>query len=120
MAAVHYHFGSKEDLLRAVMERRLVPLNRERLQRLDALRSSQGPGPAPLRLEPLLGALLGPAIRLGNEPGGERFMRLLGRLHSEPERAPALQDMFLEQFREVIARFVPSSHAPSRTCHGPS
>jgi len=28
IAAVHYHFGSKEDLLRAVFARRLEPVNR--------------------------------------------------------------------------------------------
>ena len=34
LAAVHYHFGSKQGLVRAVFSRRLAPLNEERLRRL--------------------------------------------------------------------------------------
>ena len=35
LAAVHYHFGSKQSLLEAVIARRLGPLNTERQARLD-------------------------------------------------------------------------------------
>ena len=35
LAAVHYHFGSKEALIKAVLERRIIPLNLERLRLLD-------------------------------------------------------------------------------------
>ena len=35
LAAIHYHFGSKESLLQAVLSRRLVPLNAERLALLE-------------------------------------------------------------------------------------
>ena len=38
LAAVHYHFGSKEGLVRAVFSRRLGPLNRERVERLASAR----------------------------------------------------------------------------------
>jgi AcrR family transcriptional regulator len=37
LAAVNYHFGSKEALLREVFRRRLEWLNRERLRALDEL-----------------------------------------------------------------------------------
>ena len=37
LAAVNYHFGSKQALLEAVIERRLIPLNHLRGQRLDAV-----------------------------------------------------------------------------------
>jgi AcrR family transcriptional regulator len=40
LAAVNYHFGSKEALLRAVMERRLIPLNQVRIERLTKVRDS--------------------------------------------------------------------------------
>ena len=32
LAAVHYHFGSKDRLLEAVLARRLLPLNAERIR----------------------------------------------------------------------------------------
>ena len=35
LAAVHYHFGSKLDLLRAVMGRHVAPVNADRLGRLE-------------------------------------------------------------------------------------
>ena len=37
LAAVNYHFGSKEELFQAVLTRRLDPMNRERLDLLTAL-----------------------------------------------------------------------------------
>jgi len=40
LAAVNYHFGSKEALLEAVFERRLVPLNRVRRQNLEVVRET--------------------------------------------------------------------------------
>src|SRR5512145_612481 len=37
LAAVNYHFGSKEELFQAVLTRRLDPMNRERIELLDKL-----------------------------------------------------------------------------------
>src|SRR6478736_3259068 len=37
LAAVNYHFGSKEELFQAVLTRRLDPMNQERIERLDRL-----------------------------------------------------------------------------------
>src|SRR5918996_5614170 len=54
VAAVNYHFGSKEELLRAVLSRIVEPVNRERL---ELLRRGGGGAPPP------------PPPR-GGEPGG--------------------------------------------------
>ena len=58
-------------------------------------------------LEALVRALLAPAFqRLVVDDGAVQFLRLAGRLHSEPhEQARAV---FLAQFGEVIRRFVPA------------
>src|SRR5215208_2869630 len=37
LAAVNYHFGSKEELFQAVLTRRLDPMNQERFALLDEL-----------------------------------------------------------------------------------
>src|SRR3954471_13629244 len=37
LAAVNYHFGSKEELFQAVLTRRLDPMNQERIELLEAL-----------------------------------------------------------------------------------
>ncbi|MGD8376776.1 MAG: TetR/AcrR family transcriptional regulator [Acidobacteriota bacterium] len=103
LAAVHYHFGSKEALLEAVLARRLEPINRQRLEGLDAAGSGADPS-----LEDLLRAFFEPAFRelgaLGS--AGHRFIRLAGRLHSDVN--PEVRRIFLGTFRDVIARFVPA------------
>ena len=40
LAAVNYHFGSKEELIREVFRRRLTWLNQQRLQELDRLEAA--------------------------------------------------------------------------------
>src|SRR2546425_12399039 len=42
LAAINYHFGSKEDLIVAVFERRVVPVNEARLEALDAVEEAAG------------------------------------------------------------------------------
>jgi AcrR family transcriptional regulator len=101
LAAVNYHFGSKDGLLEAVFGRRLGPLNDERLALLDEAEST--PGGA--SLEGVLEALVGPPLRLhrDHERGGPQFMRLMGRTLTEP--TDNIQEIFLRQFREIAERF---------------
>lgn len=83
LAAVHYHFRSKEALLEAVIVRRLEPLNRERLELLDEYERQAGKwGPS---VEQILEAFLAPPIRfIRTTPEGCLYGKLLGRMHSEP------------------------------------
>lgn len=103
LAAVHYHFGSKEALVAAVFARRIGVLTAERLALLDACEAEAGAGP--LSLERVLEALVGPALRLTTDPakGGRVFMRLFGRTMAEP--SVQLQTMLNEQFGETMKRF---------------
>ena len=106
LAAVHYHFGSKESLLQAVMARRLVPLNAERLTLLEEQERAHGQLVVPLIK--VLAALVGPALRLSRNPnkGGVVFMQLLGRCFMEPD--PKIQAMLDRQLQEVAGRFIPA------------
>ncbi len=100
LAAVHYHFGSKEGLVRAVFGRRLEPLNRERVARLEALAGTGHEG----AVEEIVEAFVGPALRMiGREPGGRAFAQLLARAVLEP--GPGSRELVLEHFQEVIERF---------------
>ena len=67
LAAVHYHFGSKEGLLDAVVERRATAMNQERLRELDELERSAGEG-AP-QVEDILRAFFLPGLRSLREGG---------------------------------------------------
>ena len=46
LAAVHYHFGSKEELLDAVVMRKAGPVNEARLAALDLVEQEAGDGRA--------------------------------------------------------------------------
>lgn len=49
VAAIHYHFGSKESLLLAVARRRAEPINRARLEAFDELEAGAAGQPVPVR-----------------------------------------------------------------------
>ena len=103
LAAIHYYFGSKDQLIKELFSRRLAPLNQERLSRLDAYEAESENGAPPL--EKILEAFVAPPLLLSRDParGGGLFMRLLGRAFSEPEEK--IRDIVYSQFAEVAHRF---------------
>ncbi len=102
LAAVHYHFGSKDDLIQAVFARRLAPLNQDRLRRLDALEAAAG-DTAPA-LEAVVRAFLEPALRMAEAHDTRRaMMSLLGQAISQPDER--IRGLFIRQFDEVGSRF---------------
>jgi AcrR family transcriptional regulator len=101
LAAVHYHFGSKEALTEAVFSRRIVPLNEERLAALTACQEAAGGQSPPL--EEILEALMRPALERSGDPSQENFIRLMGRMYTEP--GEGLQELLRRQFEDVLQRF---------------
>ncbi len=105
LAAVNYHFGSKKDLMRAVVRNRFEPINRERLQRLDRLVAEHAPDPVPTRaiFEALYRPLFESAVTASGEPD-RALIRLIGRALAEP--AAFMRSMHSEFFRELGLRFL--------------
>jgi AcrR family transcriptional regulator len=103
LAAVHYHFGSKEDLFEAVLTRRLDPMNQERVALLT--RYEHAAAPHPLSCEKIFAAMFIPALKLARdrERGGKNFLRLLGRAYADP--APFIRHFLSDQYAVMIARF---------------
>ena len=103
LAAVNYHFGSKEELFQAVLSRRLDPMNQQRVELLDRLERDAAPNALPC--EQILAAMFIPALKLSRDPerGGKNFLRLLGRAYADP--APFIRRFLAEQYAEMIARF---------------
>lgn len=104
LAAVNYHFGSKEDLAKEVLARRIKPINRERRLRLDHMCR-------PACIEDIVRAFLEPALRsqLGDpgtapESQAAGLCRLFGRI--SVEQPPFLRDFFREQFGDLSQRFI--------------
>ncbi len=101
LAAVNYHFQSKEALLHAVIARRLNPVNEKRLAMLSACEASARASALPL--EPVLDALLRPVFELLSGPGKE-FTPLIGRIFTES--AELTEQVFQKHLAHVAQRFV--------------
>jgi AcrR family transcriptional regulator len=105
LAAVNYHFKSKEALLSAVIERRLGPINKRRMELLDEMeaRSSNGQ----LDLKEAVLAFMRPAFEAKSAKCGEikHFPRLMARVMAEPGEwsAPVL----LPVLHQITNRFMP-------------
>jgi AcrR family transcriptional regulator len=103
LAAVHYHFGGKEELFEAVLTRRLDPMNQERVALLDEL-EIEASG-KPLTCEAIIGAMFIPALKLARDKarGGKNFLRLLGRAYADP--APFIRQFLSAEYAPMIGRF---------------
>jgi AcrR family transcriptional regulator len=101
IAAIHYHFGSKQELLEQIFEKRCGPMNGARLRLLSECR--EGPGRPPM-LEQILEAYLRPSMIWPNDPdGARRFLRLRAVLSHENESLAA--DLISRHFNEVSRTF---------------
>ena len=108
LAAVNYHFGSKEELFQAVLTRRLDPMNQERIELLERIeREAAG---KPMSCEKILFAMLIPALRLARDEqrGGKNFLRLVGRAYADP--APFIRHFLSEQYAEMIGKYKEAFH----------
>ena len=103
LAAVNYHFGTKEELFQAVLTRRLDPMNQERIDLLE--RYEREAGARALTCEKILSAMLIPALRLSRDEkrGGKNFLRVLGRAYADP--APFIRNFLSAQYAEMISKF---------------
>ena len=103
LASVHYHFGSKEALLTATLDRRFSVINQLRIDQLDQLEATAGPGGP--RLDEILRAFLGPPFEMRAKWGesGRKFVRFVGRIHSETDE---IREVFGKLFQPVMSRFM--------------
>jgi len=112
LAAVNYHFGSKDALIEAVFRRRLDPMNAARIAELE--RMEKETGGKPLAPRQIIGAFVGASLRMIEDVsgGGRNFIRLLGRTYTDPQKhirsligqlyAPAM-----ERFKAAFERALP-------------
>lgn len=79
IAAVNYHFGSKENLVNEVFRRRMDEMSAQRMARLkEALERHPG------ELEPILAAFVEPALAMAQDRhGGGAFVRVIARAYAE-------------------------------------
>ena len=111
LAAVNYHFRSKDGLLREILKRRIVPLNERRLAMLQDFREKSAG--LPLTIDKIFEAFLIPLYQkappaFGTDPV---FVKMLGRVISErpelfrkevKEHFHPIQKTFLQALRETL------------------
>ena len=112
LAAVNYHFGSKDALIEDVFRRRLDPMNAARLGALDKL-ESEAAGRA-LAPEAIIRAFVGESLRMVEDAkgGGRNFIRLLGRTYTEPAKTirALIGQMYaptMERYKAALERALP-------------
>ena len=102
LAAVNYHFGSKDALIQAVLARQLDPLNEARVALLGALEADLA---GRMTCEHVLVAMFLPAVRMSRsgEPNAERFLHFLGRAYTDP--SPVVREFIDTHYLETLGRF---------------
>ncbi len=95
LASINYHFGNKDALLRAVIERRIIPLNLIRQERIKMVVSQAQHGGIQPSGEMLLRAFIEPTLEFRNSsPGARDFIALISRAMNEPDKT--VRDCFME------------------------
>jgi len=104
LAAVNYHFGSKDALIDAVIERFITPINQQRLANLEKLEADSEPG-TPIPIRELLNAFIQPFLaRIRTSERSQRlFFKLMGRCMADP--GYRLPESTLPLFRTVAGRY---------------
>lgn len=95
IAAVNYHFGSKENLVNEVFRRRMDEMSEQRLNRLREAQENR-----PGELEALLAAFIQPALALN----GSAFVRVLARAYAE--KNDRLRKFLSDNYGQVLKEFV--------------
>jgi AcrR family transcriptional regulator len=99
IAAVNYHFGSKENLVNEVFRRRMDEMSARRLAQLKTA-LQQHPG----ELEPVLAAFVEPALAMAQDRhGGGAFIRVIARAYAE--KNDGLRKFLSDQYGHVLRDF---------------
>ncbi|QNH13056.1 MULTISPECIES: TetR family transcriptional regulator [unclassified Xanthomonas] len=99
IAAVNYHFGSKENLVNEVFRRRMDEMTAARLSQLEAAQR-QHPG----QLGPVLAAFVEPALAMAQDrQSGGAFVRVIARAYAE--KNDSLRQFLSDHYGHVLREF---------------
>jgi AcrR family transcriptional regulator len=112
LAAVNYHFGSKYELIVAVVQRRADQLGQRRSELLDELEDAGA-----VDLRSVIRAMVLPTAELvAADPSGRFYVSFLAALDDHPELMPVLDvfDASTDRYLRVLARATPGIPEPER------
>jgi AcrR family transcriptional regulator len=98
IAAVNYHFGSKENLVHEVFKHRMDEMSEKRLTSLVAAVEKD-----PADMEAILLAFIQPALALTLDRHGASFVRVLARAYAE--KNDGLRNFLSENYGQVLREF---------------
>ena len=99
IAAVNYHFGSKENLVNELFRRRMEEMSKQRLAALH-----QATETAPSQLDAILAAFVEPALAMAQDRhGGGAFIRVIARAYAESN--DSLRKFLSDQYGHVLRDF---------------
>ena len=99
IAAVNYHFGSKENLVNELFRRRMEEMSKQRLAALH-----QATETAPSQLDAILAAFVEPALAMAQDRhGGGTFIRVIARAYAESN--DGLRKFLSDQHGHVLREF---------------
>ena len=102
-AAVHYHFGSKDQLTVALLEDRLAPIWDAALDAVD---------PATASVRTLVDAIIDPLVEMAADPTRHLHLRLVARFAPTHPEAPWTRPWFrIENWSDVLTQMVDSLSA---------
>ena len=104
VAAINYHFGTKEDLFKQMIRYRIEPINNERIKLLDAVEKENKPNAVPL--ETVIDIIVRPLLSklITEECSAFHFMKAMGKAMGEEERF--MKDLYEDCLKEALVRFV--------------
>ncbi|HSW15593.1 MAG TPA: TetR/AcrR family transcriptional regulator, partial [Ramlibacter sp.] len=103
LGTLHYYWGSKNGLIRAVLERRLKPVLADRKARYEQLLAAAGS--KPVDIHALLEACLVPALVMPGADAAQRqrFRRLYGQALADPsENVRAIVDELYDESSRIF------------------
>lgn len=110
LAAVNYHFGSKDELIAELFVTRSLATNRERL---NELKSAEAAGGGRAGIDAILRALVGPTLRGCLGPGNERSTAARFMIRASIESVPPIRRIknreidHLRKFAAAMRRALP-------------
>lgn len=103
VSAINYYFGSKDELLAAVLDRVMQPYTEARVTALSAAEAAAHPGSPDLIA--IVEALVRPMVELSRDPDGARpLTRLIQQIRARPSEGT--QRFFVSRVDPAVFQFI--------------